>query len=619
MNLESVIADVKKIAMASVENTAIFAPVPVMERGTSYVLGADPKGKNILYTNGKDVVIRDVENPKECDLYAQHAHKVCVAQYATSGFYICSGDMTGKIRIWDTVNKEHILKNEFQPISGQVMDLQWDPDSKRIVICGKGRDKHAAAILADSGNNVGKLDNILKAANTISYKQTRPFRVAVGDDGFEVKVYEGPPFKVQHALRDHSRFVNSVRYSPDGKYLATASSDGHVFLYDGKTTEKLGELGCEKSGAHPGGIYSISWSPDSKELLTVSGDKSAKIWDMESKKEVFQITFGDAMTDQQYSSLWMGNYILSVSLSGYINYIDRNDPSKPARVLRGHAKSINKVLVLPGGAHVTGDISGIMLKWNTESGYADAFSGAGHTNKISGLAYDATNKQVISVAWDDKVKFTCVQSLDYASATTVSTGSQPIAMSLAADGYLVLLCHAALVLFKDKKKVFEIPHEEDYTPAALAANGKTVAVNGQGDTVKIYNIEHDSLVDSGISFPAKLGAAVLSFSPDGSKLAVATVAKLIQIHDVTSDYKKMRDLLGHHMRPSCLAWTPDSEKLASSGMDASLRVWNIATKRREDVQGAHALALITDLAWLDDNRLLTVGDDCVTKEWAVCW
>ena len=50
-------------------------------------------------------------------------------------------DQTGKIRIWDTVNKEHILKAEYQPISGAIKDIAWDPDSKRIIVGGEGRDK----------------------------------------------------------------------------------------------------------------------------------------------------------------------------------------------------------------------------------------------------------------------------------------------------------------------------------------------------------------------------------------------------------------------------------------------------------------------------------------------
>ena len=42
-------------------SAATYATLPNTVRGMPIVLGADPKGKNFLYTNGKDVVIRDVQ------------------------------------------------------------------------------------------------------------------------------------------------------------------------------------------------------------------------------------------------------------------------------------------------------------------------------------------------------------------------------------------------------------------------------------------------------------------------------------------------------------------------------------------------------------------------------
>lgn len=50
-------------------------------------------------------------------------------------------DISGKIRIWDTTQKTHILKYEYQPISGKIKDIAWSPDSKRIAVCGEGREK----------------------------------------------------------------------------------------------------------------------------------------------------------------------------------------------------------------------------------------------------------------------------------------------------------------------------------------------------------------------------------------------------------------------------------------------------------------------------------------------
>lgn len=50
-------------------------------------------------------------------------------------------DITGKLRIWDTVNKEHILKYEYQVLGGTIKDISWDSESKRIAVCGDGREK----------------------------------------------------------------------------------------------------------------------------------------------------------------------------------------------------------------------------------------------------------------------------------------------------------------------------------------------------------------------------------------------------------------------------------------------------------------------------------------------
>jgi WD40 repeat protein len=119
----------------------VFASLPKTARGSFSIISSDPKGKNFLYVNGNSVFIRNIENPFECDVYTEHSCPVQVAKYSPSGFYIASADQSGKIRIWDTTNKDHILKNEFQPLSGCIKDLQWSSDNQRIIVGGEGREK----------------------------------------------------------------------------------------------------------------------------------------------------------------------------------------------------------------------------------------------------------------------------------------------------------------------------------------------------------------------------------------------------------------------------------------------------------------------------------------------
>lgn len=64
--------------------------------------------------------------------------------------------------------------------------------------------------------------------------------------------------------RDHSNFVNCVRFSPDGTKFITVSSDKKGIIFDGKSGEKIGELSSED--AHKGSIYAVSWSPDGTQV-----------------------------------------------------------------------------------------------------------------------------------------------------------------------------------------------------------------------------------------------------------------------------------------------------------------------------------------------------------------
>lgn len=66
--------------------------------------------------------------------------------------------------------------------------------------------------------------------------------------------------------REHSNFVNCVRFAPDGSKFITVSSDKKGIIYDGKTCDKLGELSSDDG--HKGSIYAVSWSPDGKQVLS---------------------------------------------------------------------------------------------------------------------------------------------------------------------------------------------------------------------------------------------------------------------------------------------------------------------------------------------------------------
>ncbi|XP_070539814.1 WD repeat-containing protein 1-like [Ptychodera flava] len=596
----------------------VYATLPRTVRGRAIVIGGDPKGKNFLYTNGNSVVIRDIENPSLADVYTEHSVQATVAQYAPSGFYIASGDTSGKIRIWDTTQKEHILKYEYQPLGGEVKDIAWSPDSKRIAVVGEGREKFGAVLMWDTGTSVGSIIGHSKAINSVDYKATRPYRIVTAAEDNEVNFYEGPPFKFKTSNREHGRFVNCVRYSPNGERFATGGADGKSFIYDGKTSEKIAELGGGGAkGAHAFGIYGICWSADSTQLLTVSADKTAKIWDVEQNQIVTEFVLGSEVCDQQVGCLWQGDYLLSVSLSGNINYLDKNNPTTPLRIVKGHNKPITAMtLTEDRSTFYTGASDGLINYWNPESGVAEPVQGKQHTNQVNGISSGSDIE--VTVGMDDTMRVIDEANKQYNNS--VGLDSQPQGVASGKDGLAVVACLSAVVVFRNGQKVFTQP--EKYEPSAVAIHpGQTqVAVGAkEGNQIKIYKLEGDTLQESQ-KLDCRGAVTQLAYSSDGAHLAASDTGRHVHVFN-TSDYKPLEVGGSYHAaRVNCIAWAPDNIHLVSGSLDTNIIVWNIEdADTRLKIKGAHPMSQITSVGWLDDNTVISTGQDSCVKLWTITY
>ncbi|XP_064821709.1 WD repeat-containing protein 1-like [Oncorhynchus masou masou] len=603
----------------SYELKHVFASLPQMERGVAKVLGGDPKGNNFLYTNGKSVIIRNINNPAIADIYTEHPHQVTVAKYAPSGFYIASGDVSGKIRIWDTTQKEHLLKYEYQPFGGKIKDIAWTEDSKRIACVGEGREKFGAVFLWDTGSSVGEISGHSKVINSVDIKQTRPYRLISGSDDNCGAFFEGPPFKFKFSITDHSRFVNCVRFSPDGNRFCTAGADGQIFLYDGKTGEKICALGGAK--AHEGGVYAVSWSPDSSQLISASGDKTVKLWDVGTSTALTTFNMGADVMDQQLGCLWQKDHLLSVSLSGYINYLDKSNPDRPLRTIKGHSKSIQSLTVHKSGGRsyiYSGSHDGHINYWDAETGENNDFSGKGHSNLVTKMAVDDAD-QLVTCSMDDTVRFTSVTKKEYSASNLVKMDVQPKHVSVAAGGLALAVCIGQVVFLKDKKKVFTLD-SLDYEPEAGAIHpgGSTAAVGGADGKVRLYSVQGNTLKDEGKSVEAKGPVTDMAYSKDGAYLAVTDEKKVVTVFTVADNYSVKNDFYGHHAKVVTLAWSPDNEHFASGGMDMMVYVWTVNdADKRLKIPDAHRLHHVSGLAWIDEHTLVTTSHDASVKQWTL--
>jgi WD40 repeat protein len=73
--------------------------------------------------------------------------------------------------------------------------------------------------------------------------------------------------------RGHSAKVNAVIWSPDGQYIASASDDRTVQVWEASTGKKLLTY-----RGHSKEVCALDWSPNSKKIASAGYDQTVQIW-----------------------------------------------------------------------------------------------------------------------------------------------------------------------------------------------------------------------------------------------------------------------------------------------------------------------------------------------------
>lgn len=101
-------------------------------------------------------------------------------------------------------------------------------------------------------------------------------------------------------LTGHQQLVNYISFSPDCRYLASASFDKKVKIWCGKTGRFLAT--CD---GHVAAVYQVAWSPDSCYIVSASKDSTVKLWAVKSpKKAAFTLPGHE---DEVYGLDWSPN------------------------------------------------------------------------------------------------------------------------------------------------------------------------------------------------------------------------------------------------------------------------------------------------------------------------
>ncbi|KAJ1429414.1 notchless family protein putative [Ochromonadaceae sp. CCMP2298] len=98
----------------------------------------------------------------------------------------------------------------------------------------------------------------------------------------------------------HQGAVNQIAFSPDSRYIASASFDKKVKIWCGKTGKFLSTL-----TGHVGAVYQVAWSADSSYIASASKDSTVKVWSIKNPKKAMHTLAGHE--DEVYTLDWSPN------------------------------------------------------------------------------------------------------------------------------------------------------------------------------------------------------------------------------------------------------------------------------------------------------------------------
>ena len=315
----------------------------------------------------------------------------------------------------------------------------------------------------------------------------------------------------------HDDGVWAVAFSPDGKYLATASSDDTGRLWDGTTGREVARLN------HDDQVSAVAFSPDGKYLATASWDKTARVWDGTTGREIARLNHDDAVNTVAFSP--DGKYIATASADFTGRLWDGSTGREIARL--NHYKDVYAVAFSPDGKYLaTASFDKTARVWDGSTGTEVAR--LSHDNQVNAVAFSPDGKYLATASSDDTGR-----------VWDRSTGTE----------------------------VARLNHNDQVWAVAFSADGKYLATASWDDTAQVWDamtgtevarLNHDEKVNT------------VAFSRDGKYLATASWDKTARVWDAMTGTEVAR--LNHNDQVYAVAFSRDGKYLATASRDNTAQI-----------------------------------------------
>lgn len=366
--------------------------------------------------------------------------------------------------------------------------------------------------------------------NSISFSPDGRWLVS-GSSDHTIRVWQIPSGNTHRLMLGHRGEVDVVRFSPDGTIVASGSSDRTLRLWEAATGKELRVLGSFVDGI----LSALAVSSDGQTLISGSDDGSVRVWNRSTQECQFTLHAQD-------------NYIFSVAFSP------------------------------DGQSFASASLDKSICVWSTKTGTLihrlEGYQHGGHHGEVTTVAYHPTEPILASGSSDrtlclwDRETGRCLQQLR-------SPGGAIWGIAFSPDGERIAsACSSGSVYVwsvKEKKVVQELRHQQDIIWAvAFSPDGKQIASAGFGGNIRIWDVESSNPVHA--ELPHGGWVRSLAFSPDSQQLLSTGDNQEVCLWDLQNGCERYR-----RAGKESVVFMPDGLHFACSTARWMLRLWETSS------------------------------------------
>jgi WD40 repeat protein len=335
--------------------------------------------------------------------------------------------------------------------------------------------------------------------------------------------------------------------------------------------------------SHPNTVQVVSFSPDGKYIATASGDQKARVWSTgtdvpiaEKSYRSFRAVVG-LSPDARYLVIGHNGTVDVWQIKDENDRtLDDQDPRSREPVIRLAIRSPSAVAFSPNGEHLAavGYDGSLVRVWDVKDWKVRGELRDG----ARAIAFDPTSNHLLLVASrSDRVGSASLTDLERRTPVKWHNITRVKKAAFSADGnYLATVDDLSAWVWRFNEEehwqeISRIPHQGRVTAVAISRDGKALAVASKDGTARVWSmatqaeiarLTHDSIVSD------------VAFSADGKYLATAGQDRTARLWEPV--IKQLSPRLHHPSEVKAVAFAPDGKFLASASNDGRVRIWETA-------------------------------------------